>query len=76
MIKIVEDTKGEFFFHPLELGNDNDLAVYGFCKCGNPVFGQLMKDLHDCSGNLICGLCIEGLDWKDNLYKKISKRRG
>lgn len=47
--------------------NDIDLAVYGFCGCGSPVYGQLMQDLYDCSGKLVCGLCLLGLHWKEDL---------
>lgn len=51
--------------------NDPDLVVYGFCECGSPIYGQLMQDLHDCSGNLVCTFCLLGLHWEEDL--KIDK---
>jgi hypothetical protein len=47
----------------IELPNDNDLSVYGKCQCscGCNNFEQIMPDLHDCSGILVCGMCLKGL---------------
>ena len=41
-----------------------DLPIFGFCSCGNPVYQQLIPDLHDCTGKLKCIFCIKGLDWR------------
>jgi len=56
----------------IELPNEKDLPYLGFCQCscGCNIFDDLIPDLYDCSGVLICTLCIKGLcESKENLTK-------